>query len=121
MLFAIVDPVAPGRAQESSDQGTVASLLSWALSTPANRVTVGQVNGALSSDVEVRDVRIADKDGVWLTVDRAKLVWSRTALFSRRLEIDRLEIDRLTIARRPVADEADKARLLRRRNFPLCR
>ncbi len=109
VLFAVVDPVAPGRAQESSDQGTVASLLSWALSTPANHVTVGQVAGALSSDVEVRDVRIADKDGVWLTVDRAKLVWSRTALFSRRLEIDKLEIDRLTIARKPVEEEADKA------------
>lgn len=109
VLFAVVDPVAPGRAQESSDQGTVASLLSWALSTPANRVTVGQVVGALSSDVEVRDVRVADKDGVWLTVDRAKLVWSRTALFSRRLEIDKLEIDRLTVTRRPVEEEADKA------------
>ena len=61
------------------------------------------------SNVEVRDVRIADKDGVWLTVDRAKLVWSRTALFSRRLEVDQLEIDRLSIARRPVAEETDKA------------
>ncbi|MCP8937871.1 translocation/assembly module TamB domain-containing protein [Alsobacter sp. SYSU M60028] len=93
----------PGRAQ--SDQGTLAGILSWALSTPENRVTIGQVEGALSSDAVIRDVRIADREGVWLSVDRARLVWSRTALFSRRLQIDTLEIDRMTIARRPVAEE----------------
>ncbi|MFO1147891.1 MAG: translocation/assembly module TamB domain-containing protein [Alsobacter sp.] len=91
------------------DQGTVASLLSWALSTPTSKVTVGSVSGALSSDVEVRDLRIADKDGVWLSVDRARLAWSRIALLSRRLDVDKLEIDRMTIARRPVGDESDAA------------
>ena len=97
----------PGRAQ--SDQSTLGSILSWALSTPENRVSIGQVEGALSSNATIRDVRISDRDGVWLTVDRAQLVWSRTALFAKRLQIDNLEIDRLTIARRPVADETAAA------------
>ena len=97
----------PGRAQ--SDQSTLGSILSWALSTPENRVSIGQVEGALSSNATIRDVRISDRDGVWLTVDRAQLVWSRTALFAKRLQIDTLEIDRLTISRRPVADETAAA------------
>ena len=81
VLFAWSIP-SPGPRAETATRARSASLLSWALSTPANRVTIGQVEGALSSNATIRDVRIADKDGVWLTVDRAQLVWSRTALFA---------------------------------------
>ncbi|ACL61536.1 translocation/assembly module TamB domain-containing protein [Methylobacterium nodulans] len=78
------------------------SLLSRALSTPASRVSIGAVDGALSSDATIRDVSIADREGVWLRLDRARLIWRRTALLSRRLEIDRLEIGRLELLRRPL-------------------
>ena len=44
----------PGHADE---QGTLAGIISWALSTPENRVTVGAVEGALSSDAVIRDLR----------------------------------------------------------------
>ncbi|MFE1602357.1 translocation/assembly module TamB domain-containing protein [Methylobacterium sp. ID0610] len=77
-------------------------LLSRALSTPASRVSIGAVDGALSSDATIRDVSIADREGVWLRLDRARLIWRRTALLSRRLEIDRLEIGRLEVLRRPL-------------------
>jgi autotransporter translocation and assembly factor TamB len=101
---------APVLAQQGGDQGSLASLLSWALSTPENRVTVGAVEGALSSVATVRDIRIADRTGVWLTVETARLDWSRLALVtSRRLEINALEIGRMSIARRPEADEASSA------------
>ncbi|WP_460449000.1 translocation/assembly module TamB domain-containing protein [Alsobacter sp. SYSU BS001988] len=97
----------PARAQ--SEQNSLASLLSWALSTPENRVRVGAVEGALSSDAVIRDVQISDREGVWITLDRARISWRRTALLARRLEIDALEVDRLTVARRPVATETDAA------------
>ena len=54
---AIWPATVPGRAQESSDQGSLASLFRWALSTPENRVRVGAVEGALSSDAMIRDVQ----------------------------------------------------------------
>lgn len=92
-----------GRAQE--DQSTLASLISRALSTPATRVSIGAVEGALSSDATIRNIVISDRDGVWLRLDRARLVWRRTALLLRRLEIDTLEIGKLEILRRPTPAE----------------
>lgn len=99
----------PAWAQES-DQGSLAKLFSWALSTPENRVRIGAVEGALSSDAVIRDVQISDKNGVWITLDRARIAWSRTALLARRLDISALEIDKITIARKPTPDEADAAK-----------
>ncbi|TMJ80112.1 MAG: hypothetical protein E6G76_27260, partial [Alphaproteobacteria bacterium] len=49
-----------------------------------------------------RDVAISDRDGVWLKLDRARLVWRRVALLSGRLEINSLELGRLEVLRRPL-------------------
>jgi translocation and assembly module TamB len=94
-------------SQAQSDQGVLASLISRLLSTPTTRVTIGSIEGALSSNAVIRDVRIADRDGVWLNLDRARLVWSRTALLRGRLQVDELTIDRLRIQRRPLPAEED--------------
>ncbi len=87
------------------EKGILASLISRALSTPTTRVSIGAIDGALSSDATIRDIQISDRDGVWLKLDRARIVWRRLALLSRRLEIDRLEIGILDIARRPLPAE----------------
>ncbi|MBA1156429.1 translocation/assembly module TamB domain-containing protein [Microvirga mediterraneensis] len=92
-------------SQAQSDQGILASLISRLLSTPTTRVTIGSIEGALTSDAVIRDIRIADRDGVWLNLDRARLVWSRTALLRGRLQVDELTIDKLRIARRPLPAE----------------
>ncbi|MGF9756427.1 translocation/assembly module TamB domain-containing protein [Microvirga sp. 0TCS3.31] len=94
-------------SQAQSDQGVLASLISRLLSTPTTRVSIGSVEGALSSNAVIRDVRIADRDGVWLSLDRANLVWSRTALLRGRLQVDELTIGRLQIQRRPLPAEED--------------
>ena len=96
-------------SQAQSDQGVLASLISRLLSTPTTRVSIGSVEGALSSSAVIRDVRIADRDGVWLTLDRANLVWSRTALLRGRLQVDELTIGRLQLQRRPLPAEEDAA------------
>jgi translocation and assembly module TamB len=95
----------PSRAQ--SDQGVLAGLVSRLLSTPATRVSIGSIEGALSSNAVIRDIRISDRDGVWLTLDRARLIWSRTALLRGRLDVDDLEIGRLAILRKPVPAEEE--------------
>ncbi|MBF9194671.1 translocation/assembly module TamB domain-containing protein [Microvirga terrestris] len=94
-------------SQAQSDQGVLASLISRLLSTPTTRVSIGSVEGALSSNAVIRDVRIADRDGVWFSLDRANLVWSRTALLRGRLQVDELTISRLQIQRRPLPVEED--------------
>src|SRR5919112_2161013 len=88
------------------DKGVLASLISRALSTPTTRVSIGAVDGALSSDATIRDITISDRDGIWFRLDRARIVWRRLALLSKRLEIDKLEIGRMEVLRKPIpADE----------------
>ncbi len=106
----------PSRAQ--SDQSALASLISRLLSTPSTQVTIGGIDGALSSNAIIRDVRIADRDGVWLTLDRARLVWTRTALLRGRLEVNELEIDRLQVSRKPASTEEEQAAVSDEPLFP---
>ncbi|MCU4181961.1 translocation/assembly module TamB domain-containing protein [Bosea sp. BH3] len=96
-----------GFAQNAqTDRGIVADLISKALSSDTSQVSIGQVNGALSSDVEIRDIVLSDRDGAWLRLDRVRLIWTRSALLLRRLDVDRLEIGRLEILRRPAPQPA---------------
>ena len=76
----------PLLAQDGGDKGVLASLISRALSTPATRVSIGAVEGALSSDATIRDIQISDRDGVWLKLDRARIVWRRLARSVQRLK-----------------------------------
>ncbi len=95
-------------SQAQTDQGVLANLISRLLSTPATRVSIGSIEGALSSNAVIRDVRISDRNGVWLSVDRARIVWTRTALLRGRLEVNELQIDRLDIPRKPETTEEEK-------------
>ncbi|HEX2136942.1 MAG TPA: translocation/assembly module TamB domain-containing protein [Microvirga sp.] len=89
-----------------SETTILGDLISRALSTPTTRVSIGAVQGALTSDATIRNVTVSDSEGPWLRLDRARLIWRRAALFSRRLEVDRLEIGRLEILRRPPPGES---------------
>lgn len=99
-----------GVAQNAdSDRGIVADLISRALSTPNSQVSIGAVDGALSSDVVIRNIVLSDRDGAWLRLDRVRLIWTRTALLLRRLEVNRLEIGKLEILRKPAPAPAGAA------------
>ncbi|WP_372426320.1 translocation/assembly module TamB domain-containing protein [Salinarimonas chemoclinalis] len=92
------------RAQE--DQGVLAGLISNLLSTPTQQISIGAVEGALSSEATIRDIRISDEEGVWLSLDRATIDWSRSALiFQRRLEVTELTLGTLTVERPPAPGE----------------
>jgi translocation and assembly module TamB len=91
-----------GFAQNAqTDRGILADLISKALSTETSQVSIGAVDGALSSDATIRDIVLSDRDGPWLRLDRARLIWTRSALLFRRLEVNRLEIGKLEILRKP--------------------
>jgi translocation and assembly module TamB len=96
-----------GFAQNAeTDRGIVADLISKALSSDTSQVSIGAVEGALSSDVTIRDIVLSDRDGAWLRLDRVRLIWTRSALLLRRLDVDRLEIGRLEMLRRPAPQPA---------------
>lgn len=99
--------VATGSLRAQEDQGVLAGLISNLLSTPTQQITIGAVEGALSSEATIRDIRISDEEGVWLSLDRATIDWNRSALLlQRRLDIDELTLGTLTIERLPAGEEA---------------
>ena len=83
------------------DKGVLAGLISKALSSKTTKVSIGAVDGALSSDATISDIVLSDDDGPWLKVDKVRLVWRRLALLQRRLEVDQLQIGKLVFLRKP--------------------
>jgi translocation and assembly module TamB len=104
LIVAILVLLAPAWAAEE-DKGVLANLLSKALSSDATKVSIGAVDGVLSSDASISDIVLSDRDGPWLKVDKVRLVWSRLALLSRRLEVDQLTIGHMQFLRRPLPSE----------------
>ncbi|MEI6987225.1 MAG: hypothetical protein WCK65_13965, partial [Rhodospirillaceae bacterium] len=87
----------------TADQGYLAALISSLLSSGNAKVSIGEVEGALSSVITVRNVVIADSQGQWFHLDRVRLVWNSGALFSRRLEVESLEIGNVELTRKPMS------------------
>ena len=98
----------PGQADE--DQSALAGLISRLLTTPTTRVSIGDIEGALSSTAVISNITISDEEGPWLRVDRVELDWTRTALLRRRLQVNALEIGTVEYLRpaetRPEEQEA---------------
>ena len=104
LLVALIALGAQARATEA-DKGMLANLLSRALSSETTSVSIGAVDGVLSSDASISDIVLSDRDGPWLKIDKVRLIWNRLALFSRRLEVDQLTIGHMQFLRRPLGPE----------------
>ena len=104
LLVALIALGAQARATEA-DKGMLANLLSRALSSETTSVSIGAVDGVLSSDASISDIVLSDRDGPWLKIDKVRLIWNRLALFSRRLEVDQLTIGHMQFLRRPLRPE----------------
>ena len=72
LLALLLVLAVPVRAAES-DKGVVADLISRALSSPSMSVSVGAVDGVLSSDSTISDIVLSDRDGPWLKIDKVRL------------------------------------------------
>jgi translocation and assembly module TamB len=90
--------------ESGTAQGIAARLISHALSSPTSKVSIGDIEGLLSSDITIRSITVADEQGAWLAIDRAHIVWRPSQLLLLRLTIDTLEVDRMTVSRKPVSD-----------------
>src|SRR5271165_6916607 len=105
LIAALLVSCAPVRADEA-DKGVLANLISQALSSPTTSVSIGAFDGVLSSNASISDIVLSDRNGPWLKIDRVRLIWSRLALLSRRLEVDQLMIGHMQFLRRPLPSEA---------------
>lgn len=104
LILALMAVGPSGRAAED-DKGVLANMISRALSSPTTNVSVGAVDGVLSSNASISDIVLSDRQGPWLKIGTVKLVWSRLALLSRRLQIDELTIGHMDVLRRPLPSD----------------
>lgn len=80
----------------------IAAFVSRAASAPGSAITIGGFENAVSGAPAVRDISIADADGVWLKIDRVDMRWSPLALLRGTADIDALDIDAVTVLRKPL-------------------
>src|SRR5574337_391380 len=91
------------------DKGVLADLVSRALSSPNRTVSIGAVQGALSSDASIRDIVLSERSSPWLKVDQVRLVLRRLAFLRVRLDVDRLTLGHVEGLRRPLPSETAPA------------
>jgi len=87
----------------STAQGlsTVASLASNYASSEDTKIAIGDIEGTFPYDLTLKDVRLSDRKGEWLTADRARVLWSPLSLYSGKLKIDLIDLGRVAVARDP--------------------
>ncbi len=103
LLFA-----APALAQDSAEaeKSWFLSFVSDQLSTPNRQIVISDIQGVLSSEASIGSITVADREGIWLKVTNAKIVWSRLALLRGRLDINTLAADRIDVLRKPLPDDS---------------
>jgi len=65
------------------------------------RIRVGRIDGSIYGETRLRDVRVSDTKGVFLTLPEASVDWTPSAWLSNRLDITRLEVPSATLDRLP--------------------
>ncbi|MGH6886912.1 MAG: hypothetical protein ACREGK_12660, partial [Geminicoccales bacterium] len=79
-----------GLAQTGFGKRMIVTQLSALLSTPGMAVEITGLQGTVPIDMRLGRVTVADRDGVWLALDDARLAWSPGALLRGRIWIDAL-------------------------------
>lgn len=89
------------------ERGLFLSFIEDNLSAPNRQIRIQNIEGVLSSNARIGLITVADQEGIWLRIENAAIVWSRSALiFSQRLQIDSLSADLIEVSRQPLADES---------------
>ncbi len=96
-VLASLAATQPARAQ------FLAGQLENLLSTEDRQVKIEGLSGALSGNVRIETVTVADRDGVWLTARDLALDWSPLALIRKNVQIQNLSAASITLARLPRA------------------
>ena len=108
-IFAILIAILPALAQDKPDaEQEKSALLTYVeeqLSTPNRKISFWGIEGVLSSDAKVARITIADRESVWLEINDAEIVWTRSALLTGRLVVDSLKAASIEIKRQPLPDE----------------
>jgi translocation and assembly module TamB len=91
-------------ADTAADKDFLTTWLQENLSGTGRTVTIDGFQGALSSQASLKQLTIADGQGVWLTLKDVTLDWSRSALLTGNIRIDQLSAGEIDFERVPTAD-----------------
>lgn len=101
LAFLLVCLFPLAAAAQTDDRSYLTAFLEDNLSGAGRTVVVTGFAGALSSQATVDEITIADEAGIWLTLRGITLDWTRSALFSGRVEVNRLSADEILLERLP--------------------
>ena len=85
-LAVLAQSAAELSAEIEDDRGFLTGLLERSLSGAGRTVVIEGFEGALSSRATFSEMRIADEDGIWLTLRDGAIQWNRSALLRRRID-----------------------------------
>lgn len=106
LLFALLplsllaqSDTAPEASEE--DKGMLASFIEDSLSGAGRKVEVIGLRGAISSEATLRELRISDDEGVWLSLSGVTLNWNRLAVLAGNFDVNALKADKIVLTRIP--------------------
>ncbi|TCL01423.1 autotransporter secretion inner membrane protein TamB [Shimia isoporae] len=98
-LFAQSSEETPEASEE--DKGMLANFIEESLSGAGRKVEVIGLRGAISSEASLRELRISDDEGVWLSLSGVTLNWNRLAVLAGNFDVNQLKADRIVLTRVP--------------------
>jgi len=103
LLVLIVVAVAAGAAWLQTEGGRrwLVATIQQAASGPDATLTLGTLSGRVPFDLTVSEIRMADREGVWLTLRDAHLDLNPWALLARRVEVRELAAAQVAVERPP--------------------
>lgn len=97
-----------GLLQQPLVQKYIAHSLSQRLSVENIQINITPIKGFFPFNIEFAKLSIADKQGVWLQLEKARLAWSFQALLTGEIQIDELSGKRLWIKRLPTVEKLEE-------------
>ena len=92
--------------EDQRENSRIIRFIEDELSSENRIIRLRGVDGLLASNARVAEITVADREGVWLTISEASILWSRLALFEGRVKIDEMTAARIDVARAPLPEEA---------------
>ncbi|MEX0346988.1 MAG: translocation/assembly module TamB domain-containing protein [Rhizobiaceae bacterium] len=105
LLVIMLPALAQDKPDAEQEKSALLTYVEEQLSTPNRKISFWGIEGVLSSDANIERISIADREGVWLEINKASIVWTRTALLTGNLVVDKLAAESIEVKRRPLPDE----------------
>ena len=101
LLLALLTPAL---AQNSDEKSAFIKYVEESISTDNFKIGLNGLQGTLSSNVSLESITIADRKGVWLTIEQPSLIWSRASLLVGKVDVESLTAKHIRVDRAPEPD-----------------